>query len=39
VEKRFNGKMPQTSYELTATGRKAFERYRATILDALAAVK
>jgi DNA-binding MarR family transcriptional regulator len=36
VEKRFNGKMPQTIYELTKTGRVAFERYRATLLGSLA---
>jgi len=35
VEKRFNGKMPQTIYELNKTGRKAFEHYRTTVLDSL----
>lgn len=35
VEKRFNGKMPQTIYELTPSGRQAFEQYRSTMMESL----
>lgn len=35
VEKRFQGKIPQTLYRLTKEGRKIFERYRAAMRQAL----
>ena len=35
VDKRFVGKRPQTLFSLTRAGRRAFESYRATILQLL----
>jgi len=35
VEKRFQGKIPQTLYRLTESGRNGFEQYRATLKRAL----
>jgi DNA-binding MarR family transcriptional regulator len=35
VEKTFEGKMPKTMLRLTQQGRKAFQSYRQTVLDAL----
>ena len=35
VEKTFEGKMPKTMLRLTEQGRKAFQSYRQTVLDAL----
>ena len=35
VEKRFQGKIPQTLYRLTESGRKELEQYRATLKRAL----
>jgi len=35
VEKRFNGKMPQTLFQLTKKGRKNFRAYRDSVLEAL----
>jgi DNA-binding MarR family transcriptional regulator len=35
VTKTYRGKVPQTLLSLTAAGRKAFERYRRTLKEAL----
>lgn len=35
VEKRFNGKIPQTLFRLTGSGRTALEQYRSTLKRAL----
>lgn len=35
VEKQFRGKIPQTLYRLTKTGRREFEQYRKAIRTAL----
>lgn len=35
VEKRFRGKIPQTLYRLTKTGRREFEQYRKAMRTAL----
>ncbi len=35
VSKTFRGRIPVTSYRLTAEGRKAFEAYRSRLLDGL----
>lgn len=37
VQKRFRGKVPQTLFRLTKSGRKGLEEYRATMKKALGA--
>ena len=38
-EKRFEGRMPKTEYRLTATGRKAFEKYISHMESLIKAVR
>ena len=35
VRKTFVGKVPRTAYRMTATGRKAFENYKRSLLAVL----